>query len=349
MWFAQPKQRLHRVNSVTALIFSPSQSRTFSSVLEAYPPRKKSKNNSSNKDRDRSDDDANATLGDSQETSGNALNWIEKSSPTGIGKLSDAAGSIASTDATVTKNASKSGTPPETDGNYDLGIQGVSFSVGPLSQRMYDALVSVALKRFPRGTTKLPSELEDIYRIYAMDITAKEAVKAALQQNGLELALSQDDEQSQDAGLWGEIDSIQLVDATTGSLEGDGSDIYSSLQEAVEEGDWSPGQPFNFVVRNVPAKLKEMDISDLLQALDPDGKYRNEAKEKGMILPDEDILTLKDLGNDNELRSNAAPRGIEPDATVYKGDGSKGYAIMPRSDLLRESTNADGSENYGSK
>ena len=56
---------------------------------------------------------------------------------------------------------------------FTLGINGISFAVGDLSTRMYETLMSVALKRFPEGTT-LPSELEDVYKVYAMDITAKE-------------------------------------------------------------------------------------------------------------------------------------------------------------------------------
>jgi hypothetical protein len=265
------------------------------------------------------------------------VNWIEKSSPSGIGKFFE-------TEAAK----SKRDTFKSPDGYYDLGIDGLSFSVGPLSERMYDALHTVALRRFPPGTDSLPPELEKIYRVYTMDITAKEAVKAALNQNGLELALDQEDDASQDSGLWGDIDSVQLLDSLHPSEKIVAS--FDSLEEAVELGLWHPGQDFHFVVRNVPGRFKQMEISDLLKALDPDGKYRSEAKERGIVMPDEDISTLKDLGNDNERRANVAPRETESEKTVFRGDDhSMGYNIMLRRNLLREMTNMDGSENRASK
>ena len=189
---------------------------------------------------------------------GDERNWIEKSSPTGIGKLVE-----ESKDMTTKQNKK------ETDGNYDLGINGISFQTGDLSRRMYDALMSVAQKRFPPGT-KIPSELEDVYKLYSMEMTAKEAVKAALDQNGLELAL----EESEENQWLLDTDSIQLIDPDTNEVES-AEEIYDSFDSAVEEGDWEPGQPFNFVMRNVPARLKEMDISDLLKSLDPTGALRD--------------------------------------------------------------------------
>lgn len=263
------------------------------------------------------------------------INWIEKSSPSGI-KLSD-------TDTQSKGNASN-----KPDGFYDLGIDGISFSVGPLSKRMYEALESVALKRFPPGTESLPPDLEMIYRMYTMDITAKEAVKAALNQNGLDLAVDKEDEGSQDSGLWGEIDSVQLVDYSL-NPKGDIVASFDSLEDAIELGLWYPGQSFHFVARNVPARFKEMEISDLLKALDPDGKYRSEAKEKGIVMPDEDIMSLKELGNDNERRADVSPRETESEDTVFRGDESMAYNIMLRKDLLKENRNMDGTENRSSK
>ena len=289
--------------------------------LFAYPPRKNRRN-------DETDDDYDPIMDEPRGRRGDGRNWIEKSSPIGIGELSP-------------QDENDEGT----DGNYDLGIDGTSFQTGSLSSRMYEALMTVALKRFPAGTTSLPSELEDVYVKYALDITAKEAVKAALEQNGLELAITSDEE---DEGLWGDIDLVQLVDMETGEVENE-DEKYLSLDEAVEEGDWIPGQTFNFVVRNVPARLKEMDISDLLQSLDPSGEYRNQAKEKGITLPDEDIETLRELGKDNDRRVNNAPREVDSGENVYFGDGSKGYNIINRSDLLQESGNNDGTENTQSE
>lgn len=259
---------------------------------------------------------------------GDARNWIEKSSPMGIGKLVE-----ESKDITTNKNQK------ETDGNYDLGINGISFQTGDLSRRMYDALMSMAQKRFPPGT-KIPSELEDVYKLYSMEMTAKEAVKAALDQNGLELAL----EESEENQWLLDADSIQLIDPETNQVES-AEEIYDSFDAAVEEGDWEPGQPFNFVMRNVPARLQEMDISDLLKSLDPTGALRDEAKERGISMPDEEIKTLKELGKDSDRRTKIAPYEIQDERSVYKGDESKGYAVINRSDLLADSMNNDGTEN----
>ncbi len=307
---------------------------TFSrgSSLAAYPPRKNRRDSDSDSSyqSDGDGEDYDPILDEPQGKRGDGRNWIEKSSPTGIGKLIDS-------NPTAKKKNS------ETDGNYDLGIDGVSFQTGQLSTRMYDALASVAMKRFPPGTTSLPPELDDVYKLYAMDITAKEVVKAALDQNGMELALMNDqDPQSQDEGMWGDIEFVRLFDDKSGEFK---SQSYECLDDAVEEGGWTPGQAFSFVVRNVPAKLKEMDISELLAALDPEGEYRKEAKEKGITMPDEEINSLRDLGRDCERRGNAAPMETQTKENVYKGDDSMGYNIMKKGDLLPDCRNADGTEN----
>jgi hypothetical protein len=302
-------------------------------LLTAYPPRKNRKE-SSDEGTTGGGDDYDPVLDEPLGRRGDARNWIEKSSPLGIGKLVD-----GQLDVTTGEKERS------TDGNYDLGVNGESFQTGILSERMYDALMSVAAKRFPAGA-EIPSELEDVYKIYAMDITAKEAVKAALDQNGLSLAID-DAEAGQDEGDWGVIDCVYLIDPKTGKIE-DGSVEYDSFDTAVQEGDWEPGQPYNFVVRNVPARLKEMDVSDLLSKLDPDGQLRNEAKEKGMTLPDEDVACLRDLEKDCVRRTKIAPYETQDADKVYKGNGTKGYDIIKRSDLLVESGNADGSEsNFG--
>ena len=53
--------------------------------------------------------------------------------------------------------------------------------------------------------------------------------------------------------------------------------------------------------------------------------------------------------NNAERRSNIAPRGAETDESVFKGTSSKGYSVMKRSDMLRDSVNFDGTENRASK
>lgn len=303
---------------------------------EAYPPRKNRKGSSSDgNNRVDDEDDYDPILDEPRGKRGDGRNWIEKSSPYGIGQLGEG-------NADATSGADEK----RTDGYYDLGVNGESFQTGHLSARMFDALMSVAKNRFPEGS-EIPSELQDVYKIYAMDITAKEAVKAALDQNGLQLAID-DSDNVQDEGLWGDIDSVHLLDPNTGEIE-EGTEEYESFDAAVEEGDWEPGQPFNFIVRNVPARLKELDISDLLSRLDPDGKLREEAREKGITMPDEDVASLKDLGQECDRRTKVAPYETQDELTVYKGDGSKGYRAIKRSDLLYDSVNADGTENDASK
>ena len=54
--------------------------------------------------------------------------------------------------------------------------------------------------------------------------------------------------------------------------------LYDSLEEAVK--DWEPGQSFDFVARQVPAKIRELSVDELVQALDPDGAIRQEARER---------------------------------------------------------------------
>jgi len=309
-----------------------SQRKCANTHLAAYPPRKNKKGSSNEDD---SEDDYDPLLDEPKGRRGDGRNWIEKSSPMGIGKLVEGASDV--TTGEIEK---------ETDGNYDLGVNGESFQTGTLSKRMYDALISVASKRFPSGAA-MPSELEDVYKIYSMDITAKEAVKAALEQNGLELAID-DVEKGQDEGLWGDIDSVFLIDPKTGKIE-DGTEEYDSFDTAVEQGDWEPGQPYNFIVRNVPSRLKEMDVTDLLSKLDPNGKLRDEAKQKGITLPDEDVASLKDLWKECDRRTRIAPYETEDVDTVYKGDGSKGYNAMKRTDLCVESGNIDGTESDASK
>ncbi len=313
----------------------PSQHSSSSSSLFAYPPRKNSnkKNKNENKDNQEEEDAYDPLFDEPEGRRGDARNWIEKSSPLGIGKLKD--------DSASSNNNNKA---QETDGNYDLGIDGVSFQTGPLSTRMYDALLTVALKRFPPGTKELPIGLDSVYKSYAMDITAKEAVKAAFDQNGMQLALLNDESSNDDEMLWGDVEEIKLYDEVTNQIISD--ETYDSLDDAVERGQWRPGQPFSFIVRNVPSKLKEMDISDVLAALDPEGKYRAEAKEKSIAMPDEDIATLKELGKDCDRRTNLAPTETLSKNQVYKGNSlSKGYNIIKRSDLLPDSRNKDGTEN----
>eukprot|EP00594_Rhizosolenia_setigera_P010473 CAMPEP_0178973868 /NCGR_PEP_ID=MMETSP0789-20121207/22024_1 /TAXON_ID=3005 /ORGANISM="Rhizosolenia setigera, Strain CCMP 1694" /LENGTH=627 /DNA_ID=CAMNT_0020661907 /DNA_START=217 /DNA_END=2100 /DNA_ORIENTATION=- len=229
-------------------------------------------------------------------------NWIEKSSPTGI-------------------SGGQSNDDEEAD--YALGISGESYLLGPLSTQIYDAITSVACKRFPNQ--QIPDELSDVYKIYAMDLSAKQATELALKQNNLQLAsFEEDDEMEEDEQQereWGLLENIKI--------EGRGSFTFESLEDAVTKGNWNPGEPFSFIVRNVRARQKELDISELLQAIDPDGSIRDslDDREDRPEDPRERILSLTDLGNDCEDRCEKAPR--ETSIKGFAGGNTKGYQVIP--------------------
>jgi hypothetical protein len=240
---------------------------------------------------------------------GTGPNWIERSFPVDTEKVD-------------TKRVE----------DYNLGISGVSFGTGPLSARLWEAIQSKS--SLPIDTP----EIAKAFRVYAMDFTAKEAVRAALKQNGMELALQ---EEEQDQGIWGGIDSIRILDEQDMPMA---EHFYDSWEEAVDH--WSPGQAFHFVARQVPAKMRELSMDELLQALDPKGELRSSAKEAGMYLPDEGIRTLADMANENTRRTEMAPREASDVDTVFAGTSEKrGYRPIMASALSVEARNNDGSEN----
>jgi hypothetical protein len=239
--------------------------------------------------------------------------------------------------------------PVETEGkidvkkveDYNLGISGKDFQTGSLSKRMFDTIVS-------RTSLEMSDEIKRAFTLYAMDFTAKEATRAALKQNGLDMILQDEEE---DQGMWGDVEAVRLHDMATDEPF---PRMYDSLEDAVE--DWTPGQTFDFVARQVPAKIKELSVEELVQALDPDGKLREEAKEtRGeestldeealLSIFDGGIASLADLANDCVKRTERAPREATDEANAYKGSDSRGYRVIHRSDLLRDSINQDGTEN----
>jgi hypothetical protein len=254
---------------------------------------------------------------------GKGENWLEKSFPVG-------------TDEKISTKKID---------DYNLGISGRDFQTGPLSKRMYETIVS-------RTSMDMSDEIKFAFTLYAMDFTAKEATRAALKQNGLDMVLQEEEE---DQGMWGDVEAIRLYD----SSEQPTSMFYDSLEEAVL--DWSPGQTFDFVVRQVPAKIKELSIEELVQALDPDGALRQEAKElRGedegepdeealLSIIDDGITSLSQMASDNVRRTEEAPRGSTNAESAYSGIDSRGYRFIKRSDLLRDSINDDGTENEKSK
>lgn len=242
---------------------------------------------------------------------GSGRNWIERSFP------------VDTTDSPM---------DPKAVEDYNLGLSGQSLGVGPLSARMYAAI----LERSSIPT--VDEEIRRAFKIYAMDFTAKEAVRAALKQNGLELVLA---DEEQDEGMWADIDTIRLLADNGEALPG----VYDSWDEAVDQ--WTPGQGFDFVARQVPAKMRELTIEELLQALDPDGSLRQQAKEAGMSLPDEAMMTLRDLADENVRRTEAAPRNATTDDEAFAGlIDQRGYQPVRASDLSYDAMNADGTENH---
>ena len=206
----------------------------------------------------------------------------------------------------------------------------------------------VAAGRFPDG---VPPALAGDYLLYAMDASAKEAVKAALDGNGHALNLASDDDR-QDEGAWGRIDGVALVGPGGGdSVPGaDGRDAYPSFREAIEEGGWAPGDGFSFVVREVPARKKAMDLDALLRALDPDGTLRAEAEEQGIVLPgDDEVASLPELEADCAQRVRTAPSRATDEAAAFRGDGGKGYNVIARDALRRENREDDGTERQKSE
>ena len=231
--------------------------------------------------------------------------------------------------------------PVETGGDFsakkveefDLGISGESFQTGPLSKRMFDAITS-------RTSLELNDDILEAFILYAMDFTAKEATRAALKQNGLEMVLMEEEE---DQGMWGDVEAVRLYNSKTGNAI---SNLYDSLEEAAKN--WKPGQPFDFVVRQVPAKIRELSLDELLQALDPEGKIQNEAEGvRGMdnfsgqealdaiFDYDYSITSLKELATSNEERTNSAPTKATTEDTAFTGLDKRGYRAIKRRDLLR--------------
>jgi len=229
----------------------------------------------------------------------------------------------------------------------DIGINGLTFGTGDLSKRMHGALMKVASTKFGNN---IPSDLIHVYLLYAMDTSAKEAVKVAMDSNGYVLNLG-DEEDMQDEGSWGQIDQVVLLDSMTNEVivGEDGSSSYTSFMDAITKGGWEPGDSYSFIVREVPSRKKAMDLEALLKALDPDGTLWEEAKERGMLLPGDEITSLKELGIDCDQRVKSAPFETSDEQNVFSGGESKGYNIISRKQLMKSSMNSDGTENQKSE
>ena len=244
-----------------------------------------------------------STTGSTADASSSALNnWIERIDPLGVDTFFD------------NKQAGDGGggSDQSSVAYFSLGISGSSYELGTLSQMFNTALLKQANNRFADTLGEIPDEMLPIYATFAMDCSAKEASRLALEQNGMELIEMEDQ-------LWGEVENIRL----TGS---NGGEVFDTLQDAVENGQWKPGQDFDCVVRNVKARVS---IQSDMGAANLNAASANT------------IDSLEALAADVDRRCNASPR----EASM------KGYApwkapdIVPRSDLSLDAINFDGSEN----
>lgn len=250
----------------------------------------------------------------------NERNWIEKSSPTGTNEEVE---------------------------EYTLKLHGPTFQVGPLSLRIYDALMENAKKRFG-GAERIPPDIIPIYQAYAMDMTCREATKAALKHNGLQLVEDDATKQSGMPGLWGEIDTLEIVSSSSSSSltlrEGENimipkkdDDIVAtaeSIQEAVAQGKWVPGQPFNFIVRNVKAKLPELSLKDLIKTLN----MQDMAKEMGMENVDLEIGEDDD-DDDDDYDDDEELEEEEDDTTKRSKMGYSYKEVKSLSELRQDLEN----------
>lgn len=247
----------------------------------------------------------------------------------------------------VEKSKTRKPSHNQTVDQYDLGLSGKWFQTGQLGKKLFDAIVS---------KTSLAGKLDDETRrtlsIYVMDSTAKQATIVALNQSGLILAPPEGHEEE-----WGEIDSIRLYDFGSGyPLD----TVYDRLEDAVRQ--WTPGQAFDFVIRNVPAKSRPPPtVEEIMDALDPNGTIRAEIKaRKGeVVLPSEEMVmsifdddmngSVLDVMRDCLYRSEVTSNIHSVPQDAFAGAGTSGYNVINRKDLLRKSAGEDGAENNKSK
>lgn len=128
---------------------------------------------------------------------------------------------------------------------YNLGLSGIHWDVGPQSLKIYESMKQSSAHLEMAGAATTNMILRSL-KMYALEFAAKEAVKVALCQNGLKLVKREDEE---DTGRWADVSYIQLLDEETEEPIGQ---TYDSFEDVVD--DWTPGQPFAFVAKNVPAK-----------------------------------------------------------------------------------------------
>ena len=127
--------------------------------------------------------------------------------------------------------------------------------------------------------------------------------------------------------------------------------MFASCQGAAPH--WTPRHAFDVVVHEVPTTAGALSVQQLLQALDPDGLYREHAEQAGMDLtamdqeleqPEDQELeqpedqdmessTLAELAEETKRRADEAPRGGNEE-DVFTGDASRrGYQFLSAREL----------------
>lgn len=232
---------------------------------------------------------------------------------------------------------------------YDIGFQGVTLNTSELSLRLYSTLMG------PFGDDEVLTR--EHAKHFALKTTALEATKALLKQNGLDFGGHDviKEPQSRNLSKKGALDSILKQDAGLHILEETLESIYlvqdtyedptnskngfNSWKEAAQN--WTPGQPFNIILRRVPTTLHRDTVEDLLQALDPDGIWRQEALDLGfdqndLLSPngDGEIRSISDMAAESLRRVRLSPRDNEQETKPYTGvPKQRGYKVLMASDL----------------
>merc|ERR1740124_47113 len=112
----------------------------------------------------------------------------------------------------------------------------------------------------------------------------------ALDQSGLEYAGGTGTEEEEGAA-WCDLERVTLDSS---------EESYESFEECARF--WSPGESFSFLVRNIRAKQKAVDMGQLLAQLDPQGAIRDELQsrpEKPVRMEDYEVVDAEYDDDDN--------------------------------------------------
>jgi hypothetical protein len=237
-----------------------------------------------------------------------------------------------------------------TPNTYDVKLQGSSFQIGALAQRLYEALKSRQLQANDEEKMTL--------KAVAMELAAHQATYLAVEQNGLELASV--DESTE----YGAVETIQLVPSVAPIVRQQPRQ-FTSWADAANE--WSEGDNFDFLLRGVRARQRKLTTQDLLRSLDPDGSYREQAVKAGIEVPtdenelkavsdemyenDDEMMaqlpqpqSLADMAQDNIRRRESAPVPAVTAEEAFAGSQtSRGYRPLSAETLSSTSLMADDS------